>query len=96
MKDVCPVVFKTTAVNHLATFPVFFCLKIMEVTGVEPVTCACKAKVLPAKLYPPLFFSLFIFHLYKKQFLSVSGLEPESRGLKGRCSTIELYTQFYK
>jgi hypothetical protein len=40
-------------------------------------------------------YTPFLFFKTKKitePLMSVSGLEPESRGLKGRCSTIELYT----
>lgn len=32
-------------------------LKKMEITGVEPVTHACKARILPTKLYPLLFLN---------------------------------------
>lgn len=52
MKGCYPVVFKTTAVDRLATFPH---KDMVEVTGIEPVTHACKASILPIKLYPPFF-----------------------------------------
>ncbi len=54
MKGCYPVVFKTTAFDRLATSPY---KHIMEVTGIEPVTHACKASILPIKLYP-LFFKV--------------------------------------
>ena len=51
--------------------------------GIEPTSLDLKSRILNRWTNPPLFQ------------LSASGLEPETNGLKGRCSTIELRARFF-